>query len=48
MSSQVRLIAASAGGHDVLETTGAGEASDRFVIEVTGGASRITVVETDA
>jgi DNA-binding MarR family transcriptional regulator len=33
------------GGHSLLETTGAGEASDRFVIEVTGGASRIAVVE---
>ena len=32
-------------GHTVLESTGAAEAGDRFVIEVTGGASRITVVE---
>jgi DNA-binding MarR family transcriptional regulator len=32
-------------GHSLLETAGAAEASDRFVIEVTGGASRITVVE---
>jgi DNA-binding MarR family transcriptional regulator len=32
-------------GHSLLETTGAAEASDRFVIELTGGASRIAVVE---
>jgi DNA-binding MarR family transcriptional regulator len=32
-------------GPSLLETAGAGDASDRFVIEVTGGASRITVVE---
>ena len=32
-------------GHSLLETAGAAEASDRFVIEVTGGASRIAVVE---
>ncbi len=35
----------STAGHNLLETTGAAEASDRFVIEVTGGASRISVVE---
>ena len=35
----------STAGHNILETSGAAEASDRFVIEVTGGASRITVVE---
>ena len=29
----------------MLETTGAAEAPDRFVIEVIGGANRITVVE---
>jgi len=33
------------GGHSLLETTGAAEATDRFVIEVTGGANRIAVVE---
>jgi len=33
------------GGHTLLETTGAADATDRFVIEVTGGANRITVVE---
>jgi DNA-binding MarR family transcriptional regulator len=33
------------GGHTVLETTGAADATDRFVIDVTGGAHRITVVE---
>jgi DNA-binding MarR family transcriptional regulator len=33
------------GGHSLLETTGAAEAIDRFVIEVTGGTNRITVVE---
>jgi hypothetical protein len=32
-------------GHSVLESAGAAEASDRFVIEVTGGVSRIAVVE---
>jgi DNA-binding MarR family transcriptional regulator len=32
-------------GHSVLETAGAAEAADRFVIEVTGGAHRLTVVE---
>jgi DNA-binding MarR family transcriptional regulator len=31
-------------GPSLLETAGAGEASDRFVIEVTGAASRIAVV----
>ena len=36
------------GGHSILETTGAAEAADRFVIEVTGGANRITVVEAGA
>jgi len=36
----------STAGHSVLETSGASAASDRFVIEVTGGASRISVVET--
>lgn len=35
-------------GHNLLETTGAADAADRFVIEVTGGASRIAVVETGA
>jgi DNA-binding MarR family transcriptional regulator len=34
------------GGMTTLETTGAADATDRFVIEVTGGANRITVVET--
>lgn len=33
------------GGGTLLETTGAAEAHDRFEIEVTGGANRITVVE---
>ena len=33
-------------GPSVLETAGAAAASDRFVIEVNGAASRITVVET--
>ena len=33
------------GGLTELETTGAAEAPDRFVIEVVGGANRITVVE---
>jgi DNA-binding MarR family transcriptional regulator len=32
-------------GASLLETVGAAEATDRFVIEVTGAASRITVVE---
>ena len=31
--------------NSLLETTGAAAAGDRFVIEITGGASRITVVE---
>ena len=34
------------GGGTALETTGAADASDRFVIEIVGGANRITVVET--
>ena len=38
----------STAGHNILETTGAAEAKDRFVIEVTGGASRISVVEAAA
>lgn len=33
------------GGQSLLETTGAADASDRFVIEVSGGANRIAVVE---
>jgi DNA-binding MarR family transcriptional regulator len=33
------------GGHSLLETTGAAQAADRFVIEVAGGANRISVVE---
>jgi DNA-binding MarR family transcriptional regulator len=35
-------------GPSLLETAGAGAASDRFVIEVNGAASRITVVEAGA
>jgi DNA-binding MarR family transcriptional regulator len=33
------------GGQSLLETTGAADASERFVIEVSGGANRIAVVE---
>jgi DNA-binding MarR family transcriptional regulator len=33
------------GGHTLLESTGATDATDRFEVEVTGGASRITVAE---
>ena len=36
------------GGAGLLESAGAAEAADRFVIEVTGGASRIAVVEAAA
>ena len=36
------------GGQSLLETTGAANASDRFVIDVAGGANRITVVEAGA
>ena len=36
----------STAGHNLLETSGASESPDRFVIEVTGGASRISVIET--
>jgi DNA-binding MarR family transcriptional regulator len=32
-------------GHSLLESAGAAEANDRFVIEVTGGVNRIAVVE---
>jgi DNA-binding MarR family transcriptional regulator len=39
---------ATAGGKSLLETTGAAAASDRYVIELTGGANRIAVVETGA
>ena len=35
-------------GHNLLETTGAADAADRFVIEVNGGVSRIAVVEAGA
>ena len=35
-------------GHTFLETAGAAEAPDRFIIEVTGGANRIAVLETEA
>jgi DNA-binding MarR family transcriptional regulator len=34
------------GGHANLETSGAAEASDRYVVEVTGGANRIVVVDS--
>jgi len=36
------------GGHATLESPGAAEATDRYVIELEGGASRITITETDA
>ena len=36
------------GGPTTLETTGASQASDRYVIEVLGGTNRMTVVEVDA
>jgi DNA-binding MarR family transcriptional regulator len=35
-------------GQTTLETTGAAQASDRFVIEVTGGSNRMTIVEAEA
>jgi DNA-binding MarR family transcriptional regulator len=35
------------GGMTELESTGASEADDRYLIEITGGSNRITVVETD-
>ena len=35
------------GGHTELESAGAADAADRYVIELTGGASRISVVELD-
>ena len=35
------------GGHTTLESAGAANAADRYVIELDGGANRITVVETD-
>lgn len=35
------------GGPTVLETTGASQASDRYVVEVLGGTNRITIVEVD-
>ena len=35
------------GGHTVLESTGASDARDVYVIEVTGGMNRITIVEVD-
>lgn len=34
-------------GHTVLETTGVAEATDRYSIEIAGGAGRITVTEVD-
>jgi hypothetical protein len=34
------------GGHTVLESSGAAQASDRYQIEITGGASRIIVTES--
>jgi DNA-binding MarR family transcriptional regulator len=34
------------GGHTVLESAGAADASDRYQIEITGGASRIIVTES--
>jgi DNA-binding MarR family transcriptional regulator len=34
------------GGHTVLESSGAADASDRYQIEITGGASRIIVTES--
>ena len=36
------------GGIIELETTGASEADDRYLIEVTGGSNRITVVEVES
>jgi DNA-binding MarR family transcriptional regulator len=36
------------GGHTTLESAGATDAADRYVIELEGGASRITVIETDS
>jgi DNA-binding MarR family transcriptional regulator len=35
------------GGQTTLETTGAAQTKDRFVIEVTGGSSRMSIVETE-
>ena len=37
----------SIGGHTVLESAGASHARDVYVIEVTGGMNRITIVEVD-
>jgi DNA-binding MarR family transcriptional regulator len=34
-------------GHTILETTGIADATDRYLIEITGGAGRITVTEVD-
>jgi DNA-binding MarR family transcriptional regulator len=36
------------GGHTTLESAGAADATDRYVVELEGGASRITVTEVDA
>jgi hypothetical protein len=36
------------GGHTTLESAGAAGATDRYVVELEGGASRITVTEVDA
>jgi hypothetical protein len=35
------------GGQTVLESSGAGQSRDRFVIELNGGSNRITVVEVE-
>jgi DNA-binding MarR family transcriptional regulator len=35
------------GGQTTLESSGASQASDRFVIDVTGGSNRITIVEIE-
>ena len=37
----------STGGYTVLESTGASNARDVYVVEVTGGMNRITIVEVD-
>jgi DNA-binding MarR family transcriptional regulator len=37
----------STGGHTTLETTGAAQAKDRFVIEVNGGSSRMSIVASE-
>ena len=40
-----RLKLGPLGGHPNLESPGAGDAADRYTVDISGGVSRLTVAE---